>query len=633
MSSPTENSQSSGHAATRSLLPVMVAAIGVVYGDIGTSPLYAIREVFKPEYGVTLNESHVLGILSMVIWALILVVSLKYVVLILRADNQGEGGVMAMIALASTSVEHKPWRHRVVLLGLIGAALFFGEGVITPAISVLSAMEGLEVATTEMKPFVLPLTLSVLTALYLVQKHGTHAIGRLFGPVMLLWFTVLAVLGIVNIVAQPVVLWAISPHHALRFLTEQPLIAFIVLGAVVLAITGAEALYADMGHFGKRPIRYAWFVLVFPALVLNYLGQGALLLANPLAIENPFYLMAPSWALYPLVALATASTVIASQATISGTFSIAKQAMQLGYCPRLQVVHTSESEIGQIYVPAINWMQYALVMGGVLAFGSSTNLAAAYGIAVTGTMLINTILTFFVIRHGWKMSLPLAIGATVFFGIIDVVFLSSNTLKLISGGWFPLLLGSIVYFMILTWIRGRQLVAERESVDQIALQSFMDALLEQPPTRVPGTAVFLRGLTEGVPRALLHNLAHNKVLHENVVFVTVRNAQVPTVPKSQRMRLQALGQNCWQVYLSFGFKEQPDVPANLKEIDAPGLSFEPLETTYFVSRTNVIPRKGAGMSLLRERLFAAMVLNSGDAADYFMLPTNRVVQMGALVEI
>ena len=614
------------------LLPLLVAALGVVYGDIGTSPLYALREVFSPVYGVTLSEAHVLGILSLVLWALIFVVSIKYVALILRADNQGEGGVMAMIALASGAVDAR-WRRGVILLGLVGAALFFGEGVITPAISVLSAIEGLEVVTDQFSPLVVPLTLIVLTILYLVQKHGTEAIGAWFGPVMVVWFAVLALLGAVQIVQQPVVLLAFDPRHALAFVLERPGIAFVVLGAVVLTITGAEALYADLGHFGRRPIRLSWFGCVFPALVLNYLGQGALLLTDPAAIANPFYRMAPSWALLPLVVLATAATVIAAQATISATFSVARQAMQLGYVPRFQVVHTSASTMGQIYMPAINWVQYALVVAGVLAFGSSSNLAAAYGIAVTGTMLVNTLLTFFVVRCAWKMNLALALAATALFAAVDFAFLSSNTLKLLHGGWFPLLLGSLVYFLMLTWLRGRDLVARRQAEDEIPVRAFMEALLADPPLRVPGTAVFLRGITEGVPRAMLHNLAHNKVLHARIVLVTVRNAPVPAVAASARARVESLGLDCWQVTLTYGFKEQPDVPAALVALDIPGLSFEPLETTYFVSRKNVIAHAGDGWQGWRDRIYAAMVLNAGDAADFFMLPTNRVVQMGALVEL
>lgn len=614
---------------------LILGAAGVVYGDIGTSPLYALRESFAAQHGVALTPANIVGIVSLMLWALIIVVSLKYVVLILRADNRGEGGVMAMIALATSSVGgHARRRAFVILLGLFGAALFFGEGVITPAISVLSAVEGLEVATPAVKPFVVPLAITIITALYWVQRHGTGRIGGLFGPIMLIWFAVLAVLGVINITRAPDIVEAFNPANAAAFMLSNGWIAFAALGAVVLCITGAEALYADLGHFGHKAIRTAWFVLVFPALALSYLGQGALLLTDPATIDNPFFKQAPVWAVLPLVALATAATVIASQATISGTFSLVRQAIQLGYLPRMTVVQTSAAAIGQVYIPAVNWLQYTLVIGAVVAFGSSSKLAAAYGIAVTGTMMINTLLTFFVIRFGWKLSLPLCIAATGFFFLIDLAFFSANMLKLLDGGWFPLVMGIAVYVVMLTWKQGRNLLRERMRRDAIPLETLVPAVLQSSSTlRVAGTAVFLRGETEGTPRAFMHNLSHNKVLHDRVVFVTVHTLTVPWVPMSERVTVTPLGKHCFQVDVNFGFKNEPDIPRALECCKSHGLSFDPMETSYFVSRHTVVPTLGEGMARWREQLFAGMVRNAADPAEFYSLPANRVVELGSQIAI
>src|SRR5262245_32197135 len=494
-------------------------ALGVVYGDIGTSPLYAVKETFSPSHGIPLEQQNILGGLSAIFWSLMIVVTLKYVTLIMRADNKGEGGIMALLALALSSVKGKEnWRAPILLLGVFGASLFFGDAVLTPAISVLSAIEGLEVGTSAFKPYVVPIAMCVLLALFGFQSRGTAVVGLLFGPVCALWFLALAAAGLDNIIEHPIVLQALNPTYALQFTTAHGFASFIVLGAVLLAITGAEALYADMGHFGKRAIRIAWFGLVLPALVLNYFGQGALLLSNPKAIENPFYLAYPSWALYPMVVLATAATVIASQATISGAYSTTKQAIQLGLLPRMNVVHTSAQQIGQIYIPMVNWVLLVIVLGAVAGFGSSTKLASAYGVAVMGTMLATTILTFFVIRFGWGYPLTVCIAATGFFIFIDSAFFSASLVKIADGGWFPLATGGALYFLMLTWRRGRQLMEARLRSSAVPLQMFVDSLLRDPPHRVPGTAVFLTATPDATPAALLHNLKHNRVLHEQVVF-------------------------------------------------------------------------------------------------------------------
>ncbi len=619
--------------STGALAALTIAAIGVVYGDIGTSPLYALKEVFA--HGrVPLTPGNIQGILSLVFWTLTVVVSIKYVVLILRADNHGEGGLIAMLALASVAVKDKPvLRRRLLLLGIFGTAIFFGDGVITPAVSVLGAVEGLEVAAPGLHRFVVPISLVVLTALFVTQRFGTAVVGRLFGPVTLLWFAVLSVLGGVHIVQNPQVLVALSPHHALGFLLGHPGIAFVALGSVVLCVTGAEALYADLGHFGKRPIRLAWFAIVMPALLLNYFGQGAMLLEHPEKARNPFYEMAPEWALYPLIALATAAASIASQALITAAFSVSKQAMQLGYLPRLRILHTSVRETGQIYVPFVNWTLYAFVVFAVVMFGSSGALASAYGIAVTIDMTITTVMTFFVIRWAWGLSLPLCIVATGFFFIVDLTFFAANAVKVLEGGWFPLLIGAGVFTLMVTWKGGRALMMARLREEAIDLEPFLESIFISPPLRVSGTAVFLSAEKGSTPFALLHNLKHNKVLHEQNLFVTVQHHEVPWVGFNKRCEIEPLGHDCWAVTLHFGFKNDPDVPEALKLLKGRGVQLDDMETSYFLSRDTVIPTFGGGMALWREKLFASMHRNAATAADFLNLPTNRIVELGTKVEI
>ncbi len=616
------------------LAALSLVAIGIVYGDIGTSPLYAMKEVFSTTHGVPLTPANIMGAVSLIVWGLTIIVSLKYVTLILRADNRGEGGIMALMALAMSAVARESrWHYFVTLIGLTGAALFYGDGVITPAISVLSAIEGLEVATPAFKPYVAPITVTVLVALYAMQRHGTASIGKLFGPIVLLWFAVLAAMGIVNIVQNPAILAALNPVHALHFLTHNGGMAFVALGAIFLAFTGAEALYADMGHFGKKPIRLAWFLVVFPALALNYLGQGGLLLSNPAAAANPFYYQLGTWSIYPLVVMATLATVIASQATISATFSITHQAISLGFLPRMRVLYTSAHEIGQVYIPLVNWLQLAAVVLAVIGFGSSSNLAAAYGIAVTMTMLTTTILTFFVIRYQWNYNLLLCWAATGFFLFVDAAFFAANTLKIAHGGWFPLLLGAVMITLLLTWRGGRELVFANLKRHFLPLNEFLQSLFVSPPTRVAGTAVFFRAEGDGVPHAMLHNLLHNKVLHERIVFLTVINQDIPTVPDNERIKIETLEHACYQINIYYGFKDERDIPSALAHCSRFGLEIEMMETSFFIARHTVIPTLGKGMATWRENLFAAMSRNSRDAADYYRVPPNRVIELGAQIEI
>jgi KUP system potassium uptake protein len=612
-------------------------ALGVVYGDIGTSPLYAVKETFNPEHGIPLNVETILGGLSAIFWALMIVVSLKYVTLIMRADNRGEGGIMALLALAAASVRQRPeWSRTLLLLGAFGASLFYGDAVLTPAISVLSAVEGLEVGTSALKPYVVPISVGVLVALFLIQRRGTAVVGTLFGPVCAVWFLALAAAGVWNISRNPVVLQALNPLHALGFVTGHGFASFAVLGAVLLAITGAEALYADMGHFGKSAVRIAWFGLVAPALVLNYFGQGALLIADPKAIENPFYLAFPSWALYPMVALATAATVIASQATISGAYSITQQAIQLGFLPRMNIVHTSAQTFGQIYVPLVNWILLAAVIVAVAGFGSSSRLASAYGVAVMGTMLTTTLLTFFVIRYDWGYPLALCILATGFFFVIDTAFFSAAMLKIADGGWFPLATGALVFAVMTTWRSGRERLLGRLRSTDLPLKPFLDSLFRDPPARVPNTAVFLTATPEVVPHALLHNLNHNGVLHERVVFLNVEMKDVPFVPPDERASVEPLGNNCWRVILCFGFMDRPDVAQALSgPCREHGLEFEMMRTSFFMSRESVVPaaRRGDAMASWRERLFVGMARNAGSAVEYFNIPDNRVIELGTRIQI
>lgn len=619
--------------SSSSLAALTLGAIGVVYGDIGTSVLYAVKEIFGSGH-VPFTHDNVYGVLSIIFWTLTTIVSLKYVVLVLRADNGGEGGLIAMLALASTAVKDKPrLRSTLVVIGIFGTSLFYGDGVITPAISVLSAVEGLEVVSPAFKRYVVPITLAVLFVLFAVQKRGTGGIGRFFGPITLVWFAAIALLGISHIVHHPEILGAISPHHALRFMIEQPGTTFIILGAVVLCVTGGEALYADMGHFGKKPIRVAWFSIVMPALTLNYFGQGALLLDDPAAVKNPFFNMAPEWALLPLVGLATMATVIASQALISGAFSVTKQAVQLGFLPRLNLRHTSVRDTGQIYIPFVNWALFTAIVLAVVMFKSSSNLAAAYGIAVTLDMLITTVLTFFVIRYGWKYPLWLCVAATGVFFVIDLAFFSSNLLKLFDGGWFPLVIGGVVFMLMMTWKQGRALMRKAHEADAIELSSFLDAVFVSPPQRVEGTAVFLSAEPGIVPNALLHNLKHNKVLHAQNLFVTVRSHEVPWIGLDERVQVESLGRDCWAVTVNYGFKNDPDIPKALQGLRGRGCDLDPMTTSYFLSRDVVTPTLGSGMAPWREKLFAQMHHNAGAAAAFLNLPANAVIELGSKVEI
>jgi len=630
MRSPSDTHRAATPAAVASL---SLAALGVVYGDIGTSPLYALKEVFAAGR-VPLTETNIFGVLSLVFWTLTVVVSLKYVVLILRADNNGEGGLIAMLALAINAVRDRPvLRRRLLVLGIFGTAIFFGDGVITPAISVLSAVEGLEVAAPALHRYVVPVTLVVLTALFAAQRFGTAMVGRFFGPVTLLWFLAMAALGVPHIVSHPQVLAALSPHHALAFLFAHPGIAFIALGSVVLCVTGAEALYADLGHFGKPPIRWAWFAVVMPALVINYFGQGAMLLLRPENVKNPFYEMAPAWALYPLIVLATLATVIASQALITAAFSVAKQAIQLGYLPRLRIAHTSIRDTGQIYVPFVNWVLFGCVVFAVVVFASSSALASAYGIAVTIDMTITTVMTFFVIRFAWRLPLALCLVATGLFFVVDLTFFAANIVKVFEGGWFPLVIGGAMFALMMTWKQGRALMAAKLRDEAIELPAFIESIFLSAPLRVAGTAVFLNAEKGATPFALLHNLKHNKVLHEQNLFVTVMQHEVPWVGFDKRIEVEPLGHDCWQVTLHFGFKNDPDVPEALKLLEGRGVNLDEMETSYFLSRDTVVPTFGGGMALWREKLFASMHRNAAAAADFLNLPTNRIVELGTKVEI
>ena len=621
-------------ASKSSLGALTLGAIGVVYGDIGTSVLYAIKETFGLGH-VPFTHGNVYGVLSMIFWTLTIIVSLKYVTLVLRADNNGEGGLVAMLALASRSVKDKApaLRNWMLLIGIFGTCLFYGDGVITPAISVLSAVEGLEVVSPTFKRYVIPLTLTILLMLFWVQKRGTAGIGKFFGPITLVWFFSIAALGVYHIVGHPEILGALSPHHALRFIWQQPHVTFVILGAVVLSVTGAEALYADLGHFGKKPIRIAWFAVVMPCLTLNYFGQGALLLAEPEAVANPFFHMAPDWATLPMVVLATMATVIASQALITGAFSVTKQVIQLGYLPRLQVLHTSTKDAGQIYMPFVNWGLFVMIVLAVLLFRSSGNLAAAYGIAVTLDMTITTVLTFFVIRYGWGYPLWLCVLATGCFFVIDITFFASNLLKLFEGGWFPLLIGGVIFMLMKTWKDGRELMRHTMADAALNLRDFLDSVFVAPPARVAGTAVFLTAQPGVVPNAMLHNLKHNKVLHDHNLFVTVVSHEVPWISAEDRLKFESLGHDCWQVIINYGFKNDPNLPQALTRLKGRGIELDPMTTSYFLSRDIVTPTIGSGMMMWREKLFAQMHHSATAAAEFLNLPSNSVVELGSKVEI
>jgi KUP system potassium uptake protein len=612
---------------------LILGAIGVVYGDIGTSPLYAMREVFGGPHPLAPDRAHILGILSLIFWSVTIVVSLKYTVLMLRADNRGEGGSLALLALVSKVTHGTPLAFWVLVLGVFAGALFYGDSMLTPAISVLSAVEGLQVAAPAVSSLVVPVTLVILAGLFLIQRHGTGIVGALFGPVMCLWFVVLAGLGIMGIAEQPEVLVALDPRHAVRFFLLDGWLAFLALGSVVLALTGAEALYADMGHFGKRSIRIAWFAFALPALMLNYFGQGALLIGDPGAIDSPLYRLVPEgWRLAMLV-LATCATIIASQAVISGAFSVTRQAIQLGLLPRMRIVHTSAEEIGQIYLPFINWMLCVFVMALVFGFQSSSNLASAYGVAVTGTMMIDTILVGLVMFLLWRW--PPWLAGLAFAGLfaVDLAFFTANATKIAHGGWFPLAIGCAAFVLLTTWKRGRDLVAQRQRADAMPLDLFLRSLGSKSIVRVPGTAVFLTGATEGVPHALLHNLKHNKVLHETVVILTVVTEEIPHVPDKEKLELTPLDSRFYRLVVHYGFMDDPDVPRALVLAKHHGLAFKAMEVSYFLGRETLVPSIRPGMAPWREHLFAWMSRNAATAMEFFRLPTNRVVELGTQIEI
>ena len=613
----------------RQAMPALtVAAIGVVFGDIGTSPLYALKEIFNGHHPIPVTPDNILGILSLVFWAIMVLVTLKYVLIIMRADNRGEGGSLALLSLVIENAKGNPRLTWVIsLLGIFAAALFYGDSMITPAISVLSAVEGLEIITPALKPYVIPITLLIITGLFFIQKRGTGAVGLFFGPVMVGWFAILGVLGVLEIAHNPQVLFALNPLHAIGFVSAHPGLAFLALGSVVLAVTGGEALYTDMGHFGRPPIRLAWFGFVMPALVLNYFGQGALLLNEPAAIESPFFHLGPSWALIPMVALATLATVIASQAVISGAFSVARQAVQMGLLPRMQIIHTSGREEGQIYVPFTNWTLYLAVVGLVVGFQSSSNLAAAYGIAVTTTMLIDTILVAFVMVLLWRWNLMLVVLVAGFLLAVDIAFFSANIIKIPQGGWFPLAMALVSFTVLTTWRRGRRLLLDEMASQTFPLADFIGTIGEVH--RVHGTAIFMTSSKEGVPSALLHNLKHNQVLHDRVVLLTVQTANSPHVNDLDRLYLHRLEEGFMRVIIRYGFMEDPDVPAALEQCARFGETFDMMETTFYVSRETVIPRiPGRAITPWRARLFALMSKNATSATDFFKIPTNRVVELG-----
>ncbi|QXG42427.1 potassium transporter Kup [Pseudomonas viridiflava] len=630
--SQTNSHEGSGKAARP--VGLLIAAVGVVYGDIGTSPLYTLKEVFQGGYGVEVTHDAILGVLSLIFWSLIWVVSFKYMVFILRADNQGEGGIMALTALARRATARYPkLQMLMVVFGLFGAALFYGDSMITPAVSVLSAMEGLELAFDGLEHWIVPMALVVLIGLFLIQRHGTARIGVLFGPVMVTWFVVLGALGVYGIMQSPEVLKAVNPAWGVHFFIIHPGIGVAILGAVVLALTGAEALYADMGHFGRKPISRAWFILVLPALLLNYFGQGALVLGNPETVRNPFYLLAPGWALLPLIGLSTMATIIASQAVISGAFSMTLQAIQLGYIPRMYIQHTSSDAQGQIYIGAVNWALMAGVIMLVIGFESSGALASAYGVAVTGTMLCTTILVSSVMLLLWKWPPLLAVPLLIGLLLVDGLFFAANVPKIFQGGAFPVLAGAVLFILMTTWKRGKQLLAERIDEGGLPLPIFIGSIRVQPPHRVQGTAVFLTARSDAVPHALLHNMLHNQVLHDQVVLLTVVYEDTPRVPAQQRFEVESYGEGFYRVILHFGFIDEPDVPAALALCHLAELDFSPMRTTYFLSRETVIPSKMVGMARWREALFAFMLKNANGNLRFFKLPFNRVIELGTQVEM
>jgi KUP system potassium uptake protein len=616
------------HPHGKRLFLLALTALGVVYGDIGTSPLYSMRECFHGEHAVAPTPANVYGVLSLIFWSLVIVVTLKYHVYVLRADNRGEGGILALMALVRKALGQRRYGWIFIGMGLFGAALLYGDGVITPAISVLSAVEGLEVATPIFHPYVVPATIAILIGLFLIQRRGTAGIGAIFGPVMLVWFATLAVLGIAGIARHPAVLAAVNPAHAVRFFAQNGGRGFLVLGAVFLVATGGEALYADMGHFGELPIQIDWFSLVGISLLLNYFGQGALLVTDPHASVNPFYRLAPDWALYPLVILATAATVIASQAIISGAFSLTNQAVQLGYLPRVEIVHTSEQEIGQIYIPGINWLLMIATIGLVLGFRTSSHLAAAYGVAVTTTMIITTVLAFVVSRLLWGWSLWLAGLVTAAFLTVDLAFFGANMVKVADGGWFPLLVGAIIYTMMTTWQYGRRDLAKQLARDALPFEKFVARVQPDHPTRVPGTAVFMARDPIATPTALLHNMKHNKVLHQRVVLLTALVEEVPQVPPERRVVVEPLGKDFYRVLARYGFMESPSMPEIIERAREQGLALDPMKTTFFLSRVTLLPSVHHGLAAWRDRLYAVMARNAVRPTDFYRIPPNRVIELG-----
>jgi KUP system potassium uptake protein len=624
-----------GDGKSRNVAGLMLAAIGVVFGDIGTSPLYAMKETFSGPHAVAMDKGNILGVLSLVFWAITIIVSFKYVIIIMRADNRGEGGSLALLALVSSAAEkNRRLSLMVSALGIFAAALFYGDSIITPAISVLSAVEGLQVAAPHLEQWVVPLTIVILFMLFAIQSHGTDLVGKMFGPVMLVWFLTLAILGIRNLSQAPVVLVALSPHYAISFLFREGWHAFLALGSVVLAVTGAEALYTDMGHFGRLPIRLAWYLLVLPALILNYFGQGALLIHSPEAITNPFFNLAPAHLALPLVILATLATVIASQAVISGAFSVTRQAIQLGFLPRMEIIHTSEEEMGQIYLPFVNWLLMVMVMILVVGFKTSSNLAAAYGVAVTGTMVIDALLVGTVMLLIWKWNprkVKILIGG---FLVVDLAFFLANSIKIPDGGWFPLVVGGLLFTILTTWKDGRRRLLARLKADALPVEDFLASLSDRVP-RVPGTAVFLTGTSEGVPIALLHNMKHNKIIHERVVLLTVVVEEVPFVPEERRLENRLLAPHFHRVFLRYGFMESPNIPKALAHArtDQLGFFYEPMSVSYFVSRETLLPTEKPGLRGLRDTLFATLARMATSAMDFFHLPSNRVVELGSQIEI
>ncbi len=630
----SQHPPTNGPPRGRHLAVLSLAALGVVYGDIGTSPLYAIRECFHGAHAIDLSRENILGVLSLIIWSLILVVSVKYLGLVLRADNRGEGGILALMSLVVPArIPAKGGSLALAAIGLSGAALLYGDGIITPAISVLSAMEGLEVAAPHLAPYVIPGTLLILILVFSVQRYGTASVGTLFGPVTLLWFITLAALGVPAIIREPHILVAVNPFHAVLFFVHNGWHGALVLAAVFLVVTGAEALYADMGHFGRKPIRLAWFGVAAPALLVNYLGQGALLLSVPEAAHSPFYRLAPSWALYPVIGLATLATIIASQAVISGAFSLTRQAVQLGYCPRVPISHTSSEEIGQIYIAPVNWALLASCCVLVLEFRSSSNLAAAYGMAVTLTMVLTTILFYVVSRKRWGWSRLAAGSAVAVFLAVELAFFGANAVKIMHGGWLPLVVGAAIFTCMTTWKRGRFILREKLRGSTLPLDQFLGSLSSSGMTRVPGTAVFMTGDPEGTPHALLHNIKHNRVVHRQVILLTVLTEEIPVVKGSEQVRSEILGQGFCRVVMRFGFMQDPNVPRLLQLVGTPEFPINPQETTYFLGREKLIPTHGSGMATWRERLFAFLSSNAAGATSFFRLPPNRVVELGAQIEL